>query len=194
MIFEARVTELKALLEHHNKLYYQDARPEVSDAEYDQLFRELEDLEKANPEFADPNSPTQRVGGAPLDSFETKPHLVPMLSIDDVFEESEVGDFFNRLQRSLGIHSIKMTVEPKIDGVACSMIYREGSFEYALTRGDGTSGDDITTNVRTIRSIPLTLSLSGSTLAELDVDRSWSTLAELDVDRLRSTLMFNLGI
>ena len=157
MIFEARIKELRAELECHNKLYYQDATPEISDAEYDKLYRELEDLEKANPEFFDPNSPTQRVGGAPLDSFETRPHLIPMLSIDDVFEESEVVDFYNRLVKTLGTERISLTVEPKIDGVACSMVYRNGTLDYALTRGDGTSGDDVTTNVRTIRSIPLTL-------------------------------------
>ncbi|MDB4618148.1 NAD-dependent DNA ligase LigA [Akkermansiaceae bacterium] len=157
MIFEARIKELRAELECHNKLYYQDATPEISDAEYDKLYRELEDLEKANPEFFDPNSPTQRVGGAPLDSFETRPHLIPMLSIDDVFEESEVVDFYNRLVKTLGTETFSLTVEPKIDGVACSMVYRNGTLDYALTRGDGTSGDDVTTNVRTIRSIPLTL-------------------------------------
>lgn len=158
MIFEARILELRTQLEHHNQLYYQDATPEISDSEYDKLFRELEDLEKANPEFSDPNSPTQRVGGAPLDSFQTRPHLLPMLSIDDVFEEAEVAEFHARLHRTLGDEPIQLTVEPKIDGVACSMVYRDGKLDYALTRGDGTSGDDITTNVRTIRAIPLTLS------------------------------------
>ncbi|MGC6425733.1 MAG: NAD-dependent DNA ligase LigA [Akkermansiaceae bacterium] len=165
MIFESRIKELRAALERHNKLYYQDAAPEISDAEYDQLYRELEDLEKANPEFFDPNSPTQRVGGAPLESFETRPHLLPMLSIDDVFAEAEVEDFYKRLVRTLGAENIPLTVEPKIDGVACSMVYRKGILDYALTRGDGVSGDDITTNIRTIRSIPLTL--SGTHIPEL---------------------------
>ncbi|MDB4454241.1 NAD-dependent DNA ligase LigA, partial [bacterium] len=90
MIFEARILELRATLERHNKLYYQDGTSEISDAEYDRLFRELEDLEKANPEYHDANSPTLRVGGAPLDSFVTRPHLLPMLSIDDIFEEAEM--------------------------------------------------------------------------------------------------------
>lgn len=165
VIFESRIKELRAELERHNKLYYQDATPEISDTDYDQLYRELEDLEKAHPEFFDANSPTQRVGGAPLDSFETRPHLLPMLSIDDVFEESEVVDFFNRLVKTLTTNTIPLTVEPKIDGVACSMVYRNGTLDYALTRGDGASGDDITTNVRTIRSIPLIL--SGPNVPEL---------------------------
>lgn len=155
MLFENRITELRAELHRHNQLYYQDARPEISDAEYDRLFRELEELEKAHPELQDPNSPTQRVGGAPLDAFEQRDHLLPMLSIDDLFCEEEVGEFFHRLQKGLGLETIPLTVEPKIDGVACSLVYRNGKLDYALTRGDGARGDDITNNVRTIRNIPL---------------------------------------
>lgn len=157
MLFDNRIAELRAELNRHNQLYYQDAQPEVSDAEYDRLFRELEDLEKANPELHDPNSPTQRVGGAPLDSFEQRTHLLPMLSIDDLFSEEEVAEFFKRLQKGLNLEEIALTVEPKIDGVACSLVYRDGSLDYALTRGDGNRGDDISQNVRTIRNIPLNL-------------------------------------
>ncbi|MDA7518262.1 NAD-dependent DNA ligase LigA, partial [bacterium] len=157
MLFDNRIAELRTELNRHNQLYYQDAQPEISDAEYDRLFRELEDLEKANPDLHDPNSPTQRVGGAPLDAFEQRAHLLPMLSIDDLFAEEEVGEFFKRLQKGLGLYEIPLTVEPKIDGVACSLVYRDGSLEYALTRGDGTRGDDISQNVRTIRNIPLNL-------------------------------------
>ncbi|MGI9266654.1 MAG: NAD-dependent DNA ligase LigA [Akkermansiaceae bacterium] len=157
MLFDNRIAELRAELNRHNQLYYQDAQPEVSDAEYDRLFRELEDLEKANPELHDPNSPTHRVGGAPLDSFEQRTHLLPMLSIDDLFSEEEVAEFFKRLQKGLNLEEIALTVEPKIDGVACSLVYRDGSLDYALTRGDGNRGDDISQNVRTIRNIPLNL-------------------------------------
>ena len=157
MLFDNRIAELRAELNRHNQLYYQDAQPEVSDAEYDRLFRELEDLEKANPEFHDPNSPTHRVGGAPLETFEQRAHLLPMLSIDDLFSEEEVNEFFKRLQKGLNLKEIPLTVEPKIDGVACSLVYREGSLDYALTRGDGHRGDDISQNVRTIRNIPLNL-------------------------------------
>ncbi|MDA7880780.1 NAD-dependent DNA ligase LigA [Akkermansiaceae bacterium] len=157
MLFDNRIAQLREELERHNRLYYQDATPEISDADYDKLFRELEDLEKANPDLYDPNSPTQRVGGAPLDSFEQREHLLPMLSIDDLFAEEEVGDFHKRLHKALGEDPIPLTVEPKIDGVACSLVYRNGALEYAVTRGDGTRGDDITANVRTIRAIPLTL-------------------------------------
>ena len=157
MLFDNRIAELRTELNRHNQLYYQDAQPEISDAEYDRLFRELEDLEKANPDLHDPNSPTQRVGGAPLDAFEQRAHLLPMLSIDDLFTDEEVGEFFKRLQKGLGLDKIPLTVEPKIDGVACSLVYRDGSLEYALTRGDGTRGDNISQNVRTIRNIPLNL-------------------------------------
>lgn len=155
MLFDQRIEELRREIARHNQLYYQDATPEISDAQYDQLFRELEDLEKANPHLQDSHSPTQRVGGAPLENFEQRKHLLPMLSIDDVFSEDEIGDFYSRIQKTLNQTSITLTVEPKIDGVACSIIYREGALEYALTRGDGTHGDDITQNIKTIHSIPL---------------------------------------
>jgi DNA ligase (NAD+) len=157
VLSDNRIADLREQLTRHNQLYYQDAKPEITDAEYDRLFRELEDLEKAHPDLHDPNSPTLRVGGAPLDSFEQRPHLLPMLSIDDVFAEGEVAEFFKRLQKGLDLETIPLTVEPKIDGVACSLVYRNGALDYALTRGDGTRGDDISQNVRTIRSIPLTL-------------------------------------
>ncbi len=175
----ARVAELRRLIDHHNRLYYTQAEPEISDAEYDKLFRELEDLEKRHPALADPNSPTQRVGAKPLDGFSQVKHPVPMLSIDDVFElteealkklsddevkkaggrfhEHELIAFYKRLQKNLGREDITVTMEPKIDGVAVSLFYENGSLKYAATRGDGTTGDDVTQNVRTIRNIPLTL-------------------------------------
>ena len=157
MLFDNRIAQLREDLERHNRLYYQEATPEISDAEYDKLFRELQDLEKANPDLYDPNSPTKRVGGAPLEAFEQREHLLPMLSIDDLFAEEEVADFHKRLHKVLGEAPIPLTVEPKIDGVACSLVYRNGSLDYAVTRGDGTRGDDITANVRTIQAVPLTL-------------------------------------
>jgi len=164
VLFDNRIEELRREISRHDRLYYQDATPEISDADYDQLFRELENLEKANPQLHDPNSPTQRVGEAPLDSFQQREHLLPMLSIDDVFDEEEVANFFARLQKNLGLEKIPLTVEPKIDGVACSLVYRNGALEYALTRGDGTRGDDITQNVRTIHAIPLQLDNAPSLL------------------------------
>lgn len=161
---ESRIAELRQLLDHHNNLYYTKAVPEISDADYDKLYRELEDLEKSHPELADPNSPTQRVGSVPNTAFTQVTHPVPMLSIDDVFElkdaeipEAELITFYQRLQKNLGRENIAVTLEPKIDGVAVSLFYENGSLKYAATRGDGTTGDDVTQNVRTIRNIPLTL-------------------------------------
>ncbi|WP_367872565.1 NAD-dependent DNA ligase LigA [Luteolibacter sp. Populi] len=174
MGIEDRILHLRTELERHNRLYYTDAAPEISDADYDKLYRELEELEAKYPEFDDPNSPTKRVGGAPLDSFQQIKHLVRMLSIDDVFElkdaevpQAELIDFYKRLQKNLGRENVAVTVEPKIDGVAVSLVYRDGVLSYAATRGDGTTGDDITNNVRTIRSIPLSLAGSFPTLLEV---------------------------
>lgn len=161
---EKRIRELRTSLERHNRLYYTQAEPEISDAEYDRLFRELEQLEAKHPEFHDADSPTLRVGGAPIDGFQQIQHPVPMLSIDDVFElkdapipEAELIAFYQRLQKNLKRQEIAVTIEPKIDGVAVSLLYRDGKLAYAATRGDGTRGDDVTHNVRTIRSIPLAL-------------------------------------
>ena len=152
-----KINELRSLLERHNRLYYVEARPEIEDAEYDSLFRELELLEKRYPELDDPNSPTRRVGGAPLEGFPQVSHPVPMLSIDDVFTEEEVLDFYQRLQKNLDRKTITVTVEPKIDGVATSLVYRDGALAYGATRGDGMTGDEITANLRTIPSLPLFL-------------------------------------
>ncbi|HBM78797.1 MAG TPA: DNA ligase (NAD(+)) LigA, partial [Verrucomicrobiales bacterium] len=149
-----KILELRSLLERHNRLYYVEASPEITDAEYDKLFRELEGLEKIHPDLDDPNSPTRRVGGAPLEGFEQVAHPVPMLSIDDVFTEEEVFEFYQRLQKNLGRKSITVTIEPKIDGVATSLVYREGALDYGATRGDGLTGDEITANLRTIPTLP----------------------------------------
>ena len=168
---QERIRELRELLDHHNQLYYTQAAPEISDAEYDKLYRELEELEKKHPAFHDPDSPTRRVGGAPIAGFQQIRHAVPMLSIDDVFElgpeamaksgaarpEQELIDFYQRLRKNLGRENVTVTVEPKIDGVAVSLLYRKGKLAVAATRGDGQTGDDVTHNVRTIRSIPLEL-------------------------------------
>lgn len=156
---EARteMARLAAELERHNRLYYVEGEPEISDRDYDGLFRDLELLEQRFPDLADPNSPTRRVGGEPIEGFEQREHVVPMLSIDDVFSEEELGDFFRRLQKNLDSEIIPVTIEPKIDGVAVAIHYRGGQLEYAVTRGDGATGDDITENVRTIRTVPLRL-------------------------------------
>lgn len=159
---EARIHDLRRQIRRHDELYYNQATPEISDAEYDALFRELESLETQHPEHHDPDSPTLRVGGAPIVGFSQITHPVPMLSIDDVFQlkdapepAAELITFYQRLRKALGRDDVHVTIEPKIDGVAVSLYYENGRLKYAATRGDGTTGDDITHNVRTIRSIPL---------------------------------------
>jgi DNA ligase (NAD+) len=155
-----RVRELTTDLERHNRLYYIEARPEITDHDYDRLYRELADLEKEFPELASPNSPTQRVGGAPLEGFSQIEHPERMLSLDNTYSEEEVIEWYERQKKTLGAH-FAMTIEPKIDGVAVALSYENGALEYAATRGDGTTGDDITQNVRTIRSVPLHLPADG---------------------------------
>jgi len=158
-----RMTFLRSELSKHNRLYYEQATTEITDAEYDALFRELEDLEALHPEHHDQNSPTVRVGGAPLQGFTSITHSIPMLSIDDYFSEEEITTFYDRLIKNTPANStstspsIALTIEPKIDGVAASLFYRDGKLEYAATRGDGKTGDDITQNIRTIKSLPLIL-------------------------------------
>lgn len=185
---QAEMARLAAEIERHNRLYYEQAEPEISDADYDALFRELEGLEAEYPLFADPNSPTRRVGGAPGEGFAQIRHPVPMLSIDDLFElteeqrdaieartgerpprEQELIDFYRRLQKGLGTERVAVTIEPKIDGVAVSLVYRDGRLDYAATRGDGVTGDVITANVRTIKSIPLALPDGTGSPATLEV-------------------------
>ncbi len=150
----ARIAELRGELERHNRLYYEEAAPVISDALYDRLYAELVALEQKHPQFVTPDSPTQRVGGRPLEQFSQVPHLSPMLSLDNTYSEEEVGKFFVRLEKLLPGHAVPTVIEPKIDGVAISLVYRDGKLSHAATRGDGTVGDDVTRNVCTIRSIP----------------------------------------
>lgn len=157
-----RIDELVKLLNEHAYRYYVISQPTISDAEYDNLFRELQQLEAVNPDCVRSDSPTQRVGGKPLEGFETVRHAMPMLSLDNAMNEGEIREFDAQVHRFLGkeairLDSVEYTVECKFDGVAVSLIYRDGILERAATRGDGTTGEDVTSNVRTIRAIPLKL-------------------------------------
>lgn len=152
-----RIQELRSLIHHHDRLYYNQSDPEITDAEYDKLFRELEKLEKEHPECSDPNSPTQRVGGTVLDKFEQVTHKIPMLSIDDYFNFDELEEFYNRVIKASTGEEIEFIIEPKIDGVAASLYYEDGILSYCATRGDGARGDDVSANARTINAIPLML-------------------------------------
>lgn len=149
-----RVTELRAEIEKHNQLYYQKAAPEISDRDFDALLRELTELEAAHPELADEASPTKKVGGGPLEAFVSVKHLVPMQSLDNTYAESEVADFVARVKKTLPGKEIPFTLEPKVDGVALSLLYEGGRLVRAATRGDGVAGDDVTENIRTIAAVP----------------------------------------
>ncbi|RLS26040.1 MAG: NAD-dependent DNA ligase LigA [Planctomycetota bacterium] len=144
-------------IEKHNRLYYQEAKPEISDKEYDKLLKELVDLEKKYPELANANSPTQRVGGAPIDGFVTLKHRLPMLSIDNTYSPSELKEFDKKVCKGLGNDKPTYMVELKIDGVAISLIYENGILTAGVTRGDGEKGDDVTQNLKTVGGVPLKL-------------------------------------
>ncbi len=151
------IAELRQEIERHNRLYYVDAQPEISDREFDTLLQRLIALEESHPEFQTPDSPSQKVGGMPIQGFATVEHRVPMLSIDNVFTQAGIEEFNNRVCKLAGTTQVDYTLEYKIDGVALSVIYEQGKLVQAVTRGDGQQGDDITSNARTIRGIPLAL-------------------------------------
>ena len=144
-------------IRRHDRAYYVLAQPVISDQEYDRLYHELLDLEKEFPNLATPDSPSHRVGGAPLSEFQSVRHAVPMMSLDNTYSQEEVRDFVKRVQKLLPDETLEWVVEPKVDGVAVSLRYENGVLVVGATRGDGTTGDDITANLKTIRSVPLTL-------------------------------------
>jgi DNA ligase (NAD+) len=149
-----RIRELREEIQKHDRLYYEEAAPVISDREYDRLYRELVDLEAQFPDLVTPDSPTQRVGGKPLEAFAQIQHRVPMLSLDNTYSEEELANFYKRITRLLPNEKIPVVIEPKVDGVAVSLLYENGRLRHAATRGDGFVGDDITQNIKTIRSIP----------------------------------------
>jgi DNA ligase (NAD+) len=165
---QQRIEKLRAEINHHNHLYYIEAKPEISDREFDKLLQELIELERANPQFDSPDSPTKRVGGDVQEALRPVQHAVPMMSIDNTYSEEEVRAFDERVRKALGISngdgglfagskSIAYVLEPKIDGASVSLRYEDGKLVLAATRGRGNVGDDITANARTIRSVPLNL-------------------------------------
>jgi len=160
-VAQQRSGQLRDLIEQHNYRYYVLDDPEVPDAEYDRLMRELESVESSYPDLVSPDSPTQRVSGTPMDGFDELRHRVPMLSLANAFSNEEVGDFYTRVAKGLECEPITFAAEPKLDGVAISLTYIAGVLTTAATRGDGERGEDVTANVRTIRAVPLKLRGTG---------------------------------
>lgn len=165
----ARAEELRALLHHHSHAYYVLDRPEISDAEYDRLFNELKALEAAHPEFVTLDSPTQRVGGAVSEGFASVQHRVAMLSLDNAYNADEIREFEARLQRALPGETFAYVCEPKVDGLGVALVYEKGRLVRGATRGDGRLGEDVTQNLKTVKTIPLRLRGALANLNVLEV-------------------------
>lgn len=166
MDVKKRIEELRDEIRRHDHLYYALDKPEIPDFEYDRVMRELTGLEKAHPDLVTPDSPTQRVGAAPLDRFEKVTHATPMTSLGNAMDEDEIREFDERTRKGLGIDEVEYIVEPKFDGVAVEIIYEDGKLVRGSTRGDGIIGEDVTSNLRTIKSVPLALR-GGKTIPSL---------------------------
>jgi DNA ligase (NAD+) len=177
-----RIENLRSLIRHHNRRYYQLDDPEISDPQYDQLMRELAELEQAHPDLITPDSPTQRVGAAPLEKFEPSQHDTPMLSLANAFSEEDIRDFDRRIRRLLGrTDAIRFVVEPKLDGVAVNLVYEQGMFKSGATRGDGAVGEDVTHNLKTIQSLPMLIA-SGEAITP-DVPDRMEVRGEVYIER-----------
>ncbi|MDH4156804.1 MAG: NAD-dependent DNA ligase LigA, partial [candidate division Zixibacteria bacterium] len=155
----AELGRLRSEIDRHNRLYYIEDQPEISDTEYDRLFDRLLEIEKQHPELVTPDSPSQRVGVRPSKRFESVTRRVPMLSLQKVTSREEFADFDRRVREALETEQpIEYVTEPKLDGLAVELVYIDGHFAEGSTRGDGTTGENITANLRTIRNVPLRLS------------------------------------
>ena len=164
---EKRIAELTKILQEANYKYYVLDTPEMQDFEYDRLLRELEELEAANPHLVSSDSPTQRVGGAAISAFEKYAHPVPLMSLQDVFSLEELGEFLDKTLETYP--SAEFSVEPKVDGLSVSLEYQDGQFVRGATRGDGNVGEDVTENLKTIRSIPMTVDAPGRLIVRGEV-------------------------
>lgn len=180
-----RMAELRRIIDHHNHLYYVLDAPEISDAEYDTLLRELEELEAAHPELITPGSPTQRVGGEPLSAFATITHPRPLLSLANARNEKELYEFDRRVRNLTAGQEVQYVLELKIDGLAVALTYEDGVFVRGATRGDGYRGEDITANLRTIRSLPLRLRGDAPRLLEVRGEAYMSQDAYLRLNEMR---------
>jgi len=185
-----RLEQLRDEIRKHDRLYYDEAAPIISDREYDRLYKELVALETQFPDLVTPDSPTQRVGGTPLKAFEQVSHLIPMLSLDNTYSEDELKNFYARIRRLLPNEQIPIVIEPKVDGVAVSLVYENGRLRQAATRGDGNVGDNIMQNIRTIRSVPERLRGSAAKLLEVrgEVYMDRKGFEELNAERKKEGL------
>ncbi|MBX3043780.1 MAG: NAD-dependent DNA ligase LigA [Candidatus Kapabacteria bacterium] len=166
---KGRIDELRGLISQYDKAYYQDAESLIPDREYDLLFAELVALEQENPQYKSPDSPTQRVGGKALGKFESVTHQVPMLSLQNTYNRQEVEDFHKRISKEIGSSDIEFCCELKIDGVAVSITYESGILKTGATRGDGYTGDNITQNIKTVRSVPISVKGNSYNLTDFEV-------------------------
>ena len=186
-IMPDRIDQLRAALHHHNYLYYVENRPEITDREFDELMHELQALEAAHPERYDPNSPTQRVGSDLNQTFEQVEHERPMLSLGNTYNRDDVREFYERVQAGLDGEPFAICCELKFDGLSISLHYEDGALARALTRGDGVRGDDVTANVRTIRSIPLQLPAGGDWPRRFEIRGEvlmpWNSFDRLNAER-----------
>jgi DNA ligase (NAD+) len=182
-----RISELREQIRHHDYLYYAEARPEVSDAEYDALMRELRELEAAFPDLVTPDSPTQRVAGQPVDAFRPVEHRTAMLSLDNATSPDDLREFEARLGRALPGGRFEYVCEPKIDGLGIALLYERGRFVRGATRGDGRVGEDITANLKTIRSVPMLLRGALAGVPELEV-RGEVFMPRADFEQLNQSL------
>ena len=180
-----RIEQLRKEIQYHNRLYYLEARSEITDQAFDALLRELQDLEAKNPHLITPDSPTQKVGGAPIEGFTQITHTVPMMSLDNTYSEGELRDFYARLQKALGRAEIRCIIEPKVDGVAVTIRYEDGKLKYGATRGDGRTGDDVTENLKTIKTLPIVLPKTGPQTFEVrgEVFMTKAGFAKLNEER-----------
>ncbi len=154
---EEKIKKLRELIRHHDYMYYVLNQPEISDYEYDKLYKELKELEEKYPQFITPDSPTQRVSGEVVKEFKPVKHTFPMLSLDNTYSPEEIRDWAERISKYVPLQKLEFVVEPKIDGLSCTLHYKSGVLYLAATRGDGETGEDVTLNVRTIKSVPLSL-------------------------------------
>lgn len=179
-----KIEDLREQINYHNYRYYVLDRPEVSDSEYDRLLRELEELESRHPELVTPDSPTRRVGAQPVEAFGAVRHAVPMLSIQNALNEGEVREWMDRVERGLEKEKVRYSLEPKLDGLAVELVYEDGLLAAGSTRGDGQTGENITENLRTVKSVPLRLMKGAGKIPSLLEARGEVVIKRADFERL----------